>query len=473
MFFETSVSTLKDRESGFWAGQLPKTLQDAIEIVRRLGLEWIWIDSLCILQRDVRDWSHESSLMAQVYGNAAFTISADWAWYSNQGILKERDLPRSHAFGADEGLCLQRPPESWDTLYLNPLNQRGWTLQERLLSRRNLHFRADQLAWECNSTIYSEAFRGRSDRPPGQHFGKGEFSPFLHQTKANTDKKHTAIDLIPRLFAWNRMAQEVTFRHFSVKTDKLPAMSGVASAIQVPELGEYFAGVWSFSPWQSMTWFPLGSMSLEEKQRGPSWSWQSVREFNQMHWYHVACDETITQEQLEKWQEWSSRYEPKLLDKKIICKTKDPKGSVEDGSYIVVSGWTREIFIKTIDRSNDGDWQRFHERWFPIFPAISTQERSRPGLHVHMDLRPHDCAATCSFTGEFSDVEGAVYSTETKRYICLQIARDKKLIEYDPKIVALVLEKIDSEEGGYRRAGLLAFDTVDEGAWTEMNLKLV
>ncbi|KAJ4253945.1 hypothetical protein NW762_010344 [Fusarium torreyae] len=50
---------------------LPKTFVDAIQVARALGIPYIWIDSLCIVQDSPEDWKHEASRMAQVYANAS------------------------------------------------------------------------------------------------------------------------------------------------------------------------------------------------------------------------------------------------------------------------------------------------------------------------------------------------------------------------------------------------------------------
>jgi hypothetical protein len=46
---------------------LSKTFRDAIEVTRRLGFKYLWIDSLCIIQGDEVDWTKEASRMEFVY----------------------------------------------------------------------------------------------------------------------------------------------------------------------------------------------------------------------------------------------------------------------------------------------------------------------------------------------------------------------------------------------------------------------
>jgi hypothetical protein len=55
---------------------LPKTFKDAIYAAIELGLEYIWIDSLCIVQDDIDDWKMESVKMSSVYGNSTISLAA-------------------------------------------------------------------------------------------------------------------------------------------------------------------------------------------------------------------------------------------------------------------------------------------------------------------------------------------------------------------------------------------------------------
>ena len=47
---------------------LPKTYMDAIDFCRGLGIRYLWIDALCIIQTDQEDWSSEAGRMSTYYG---------------------------------------------------------------------------------------------------------------------------------------------------------------------------------------------------------------------------------------------------------------------------------------------------------------------------------------------------------------------------------------------------------------------
>ncbi|KAF1980142.1 hypothetical protein BU23DRAFT_562554 [Bimuria novae-zelandiae CBS 107.79] len=69
---------------------MPKTFQDAIIVTRELGLPYLWIDSLCIIQQNKEDWEVESAKMADYYGNATIMLAAANSTADTEGFLRER-----------------------------------------------------------------------------------------------------------------------------------------------------------------------------------------------------------------------------------------------------------------------------------------------------------------------------------------------------------------------------------------------
>ncbi len=69
-------SSLATFQAGISISTLPKTFQDAVLLTRNLGIRYLWIDALCITQDSNQEWSHEASLMGDIYANSSFTISA-------------------------------------------------------------------------------------------------------------------------------------------------------------------------------------------------------------------------------------------------------------------------------------------------------------------------------------------------------------------------------------------------------------
>jgi hypothetical protein len=112
--------------------RLSQIFKDAINIVRRLGLKYIWFDSLCIIQGDKQDWQREAAMKGYVYGNEFLNISAD----PDQGCFMTRNPARVQLLGVDspepqDGLRIfLQAMYSWDLWFRNvdrsPVIRRGW-----------------------------------------------------------------------------------------------------------------------------------------------------------------------------------------------------------------------------------------------------------------------------------------------------------------------------------------------------------
>jgi serine/threonine protein kinase len=139
---DATLTTKRLRNPGpvFRRDELSKLLNKAIAAADRIGIRYIWVDSLCVIQDCEEDKRSECGMMASIFRNAILTILPDQdhaAWQSISG--------RTHAH-----LNWQSQGFAWDT--------RAWCLQERLLCTRLLHLTGGQLYWECHSLKASETF---------------------------------------------------------------------------------------------------------------------------------------------------------------------------------------------------------------------------------------------------------------------------------------------------------------------------
>jgi Heterokaryon incompatibility protein (HET) len=158
----TTKETIEAHRKAIKFDDLPKTLQDAIVITRQLGVQFLWIDSLCIIQDDTDDWRYESERMGKVFASAYCTIAATSAKGSNEGFLIPRSVKQSvrlvdKSAGATFSVYACEVGTNFDCDVENGiLNTRGWVLQERALSPRTIHFTKTQTYWECGSVIRCE-----------------------------------------------------------------------------------------------------------------------------------------------------------------------------------------------------------------------------------------------------------------------------------------------------------------------------
>lgn len=161
--FCTTTDNIERREGGFSIWELPKTFQDAVKVTRQLRIPYIWIDSLCIIQYgdNGEDWKREAGRMEEVFSGAYCTIAATSASNSYAGFLQPHMnhdyIHVQHSSGNRFYISAGRDDFDND-VEKALLNTRAWVLQERVLSRRTIHFSANQVYWECGEGVYCENF---------------------------------------------------------------------------------------------------------------------------------------------------------------------------------------------------------------------------------------------------------------------------------------------------------------------------
>ena len=143
----TTAASLELLEEGLPIAQLPRTFQDAVWLSQRLGIWYIWIDALCIIQDDPDDWLRESEKMGSIFQHAAVTIAAHCASDDSEGFLA-KSLSRPTTIPCGDFLALSKLPDHGRDITNSRLSRRGWVLQERIMSSRTIHFTQGQIFFE-------------------------------------------------------------------------------------------------------------------------------------------------------------------------------------------------------------------------------------------------------------------------------------------------------------------------------------
>ena len=254
---KTTRSTLKNRKNQIQWCRLSKTFQDAVTITRRLGIEYLWIDSLCIIQDDIDDWVAESAKMCSTFQNSYLTIAASHASDGEHGCftgtpkLGNLSYEISGIGGLDHPLgvfCRSQllhnefsmDPDGAE-IHRMPLSCRAWVLQERVLSKRVAHFTAFELVWECRTVVRCQCRRVSLQHPENQ---KLRYSQCLDKDLG----EHEIFSV------WANLLQAYASRKITYDTDRLTALSGLAEQFQRAGAGTYLAGLWRKALPQLMTW---------------------------------------------------------------------------------------------------------------------------------------------------------------------------------------------------------------------------
>lgn len=300
---ETTRDTLAVLKHEIRWAELPNTFKDAITLTRRLGLKYLWIDSLCIVQDDARDWELESAKMASIFKGAYLTIAATAAADSSFGCF-----PRGKDYELlDEsyGICLPvfvREKRSDDCFLplrvnrgmlvppdmklnefldhgLHPLQKRAWCFQELSLSTRTIHFTHSEIVWHCKSEWHCECggveLGGSSVRRIARFWNNPAGFEEIDEFKECV--RWPQIDTANLTTAWYRIVEIYSSKHLTFQRDILPALSGLAKQIQRLEPGRYLAGLWEKSLPYDLAWMsPIGRGSHRRTAyHGPTFSWSS------------------------------------------------------------------------------------------------------------------------------------------------------------------------------------------------------
>ncbi|RSL98517.1 hypothetical protein CDV31_012584 [Fusarium ambrosium] len=276
---------------------LPLTFQHAIEITRDLGVRYIWIDSLCIIQDSAEDWDIESSRMRNVYRNSICTIAAAKAKDGSGGCFSARDpcvsrpvqLSLQWPYGESQGDY--SPKETfWSkhdwTQPTGPLYTRAWVFQEQSLSGRMLSFCEGILYWNCSSLQASDYQPAGEEHSAANAFGRFRALVAHHEEQRvakglGASAGASSASKLRLYDAWSHMATEYSKRALTFETDRLPALSALAEQMADLLDDEYLAGLWKGDIVRGLLWCCTGKSGTRskapEKYVAPSWSWASVR----------------------------------------------------------------------------------------------------------------------------------------------------------------------------------------------------
>ncbi|KAK4182103.1 heterokaryon incompatibility protein-domain-containing protein [Podospora australis] len=432
--------TLHKFQSGINFDDLPRTFQHAITATLALGLRYLWIDSLCIIQDSKQDWEEQCAQMCRIYRDSFVTIAGPAAGGCHARFLHQRPMGAKATFdvkgrdGVDVKVTFtqgsnfdksdfddyeQGDPQA-GSLELDtngavsereqPLLQRAWVLQERLLSSRILYFGASRMYLECFTNVQVEGCRFPVD--PRTTYTEAIKIPVM---QLNNEQD--------RVRYWERIVKNYSSLGITNITDRLPALSGIAVNFHQVSKSQYVAGLWVDQLPQALAWyiraFEEDRPSMEEYV-APSWSWASA---GCPVIYHSRIDGPFTSS-------------VKLLSIDVKPSGLDPFGTVQPDAYIEMSGkvWTARV-----------------SKYWWIF-------------EVHSGKRKTETSWVAKFHPD-APKWGDTFDTEVD-VLFLFLGSKTHSVEGRPSRpvdIALAIEPVDSSQDVYRRIGLADNELVEGG----------
>ncbi|KAH6662760.1 hypothetical protein B0J14DRAFT_610135 [Halenospora varia] len=263
---------------------LPKVMQDAISITRIFGVQYLWIDALCIIQDSPDDWKREAKEMATIYKNSLLTIAVAADGNDNtQGCFRDRhrSQPRpliTHSLdpvGDTRYIFADRRMTKDGVRSPTELDTRAWVLQEQLLSPRVLTYSNEELYWDCKTLNASETF---PNGIPGFYDADLQLPDERVFKEAILNTGNTTISQSRFYTSWMKIVEAYSERQMTKETDKLVALLGVVKEAAIVFEDSFIVGLWRKRLMSDLLWWVKSpdKSTRPSAFSAPSWSWVSL-----------------------------------------------------------------------------------------------------------------------------------------------------------------------------------------------------
>jgi hypothetical protein len=268
------------KEGGMSPASLPRTIRDAMTLTASLGERYLWVDAFCITQDDVQEVVKLTAKMDLVYACALMTIIAAAGEHGDAGLPGVTEGSREVIQGrvkitenlsvmqtAMQGIGRNLKDSKW--------NSRGWTFQERLLSRRVLMFTEDQIFWNCETSTWGEETILEPEEPEcwvlASNLECNSDSGYENETKFTLD-------------ALSSYIRHYSSRALTYQSDFLPAFLAVVRRVEYRTSENFHWGLTCTRFDQSLAWYGGDGRRTERYRIAldggiihqvpyPSWSW--------------------------------------------------------------------------------------------------------------------------------------------------------------------------------------------------------
>ncbi|ORY06639.1 heterokaryon incompatibility protein-domain-containing protein, partial [Clohesyomyces aquaticus] len=251
---KSNLDILRDHGSLRHAQGIPDLIQDAITLCQDLSQRYLWVDRLCIVQDDSASKYAQIQAMDRIYNLATFTIIG--AVPHGIGLPGVRGRPRKSSLWNHNRHFNDKTRFIGDNLTATVLrsywNTRGWTFQERILSRRSVYFTEFSAYFLCNKHAQQEDI--------------GDFAAVINPWTYN----------LPQYMA---IIPDYTGRNLSFGSDILNAFMGIGNVFARAMHTSFVYGLPERYIVQSLLWEWHGEPErrLDAPPNTPSWCWAAWR----------------------------------------------------------------------------------------------------------------------------------------------------------------------------------------------------
>ncbi|KAH7390760.1 hypothetical protein DE146DRAFT_790989 [Phaeosphaeria sp. MPI-PUGE-AT-0046c] len=513
---KTTTDNVADNMKFMNTDLLPKKFTDAMHIAGSLGIQYLWIDSICTIQPryegdDTADLVKEMAKMGSIYQNSILTIGAISSDTSSGGCFMHTEWPdicmlltpscspgtstQTYFVGArildGKGQCMSRD----ELLSRYPLIARGWVFQERILSTRFLNCNYGEFAFECLESALCECESNIAPHPARKSANAIRHINFTQQRRllgsnAGVERGHA-------LEYWKMIVHNYMELNLSVNSDVLPAMAGCAQALASSLELTYIAGLWEHSFDTDLLWH----VRTDRRKRGPddrkgeilrvkldrpldstcpSWSWSSIK-----------MPQPITHIERDKgaWEISDRMLESKIKVKHWVVKEEaNPFGELDtkDPAYLEIEATLFPWYMRTIcgrakfDREGNTrflTWDlhvKRHKNELFCTTDIEELDADNAAVEVFLDahlrkeamseVQFHNCVST-----------KPPYCRLAQAYFLPVVHKESLQRALDAMLLLIRIPPVNGKSNCYKRVGLLK--VMNEGAdiktWNDILLDRV
>lgn len=448
----TTSANINSREKYLDEKDLPVTVTDAIYCAKSLGIRYLWIESICIIQDSAEDMTEQLSMMHRYYHNSLVTIVAACAKDTSQGFLEDQKpftytnpVTRLPIWAEDGKLGTMRLHDL-DSLCEptnDPIRSRAWTYQEKLLSPRMLIYGSKTLRYECaahSRYLGSHPYRPHTDeyRLPIYKELEGDIGLDL---ESNPSGK--------RWMLWANLVNHYSKLKLTKYEDRLVAFAGVVEHLShYPPFSptSYHAGLWEG---QALSTHILWSVSFfdddkrEHKKlrlprtgRRPSWSWGSVNSPVFLKALEISPGRTCCE----------------ILDISTVPLDKRVPLGATCGGVLTIKGRVRQALLKLSSKPAEEEETKYELVW----ASKDDSARNRSDAPVPERLVAY-----------LDDIESGLLTT----VLCLRVRSCvRNFGTYRPRLEGLILYPVEGT-GCFRRIGI--FTEAAHGSFKDCEVQII